>query len=77
MCSQGDLALSDLTLAYRQLQVPFSCHSEVYVMVIFLDLASEHKATASLQHLCGILSSCPCQADGRIGGCGDWPDLCK
>lgn len=51
MCSQGDLALSDLTLACRQLQVPFSCHSEIGVMVIFLDFVSEHKGTAALQHL--------------------------
>lgn len=49
VCSQADLALSDLTLAYRKLQVPFSCHSEICVMMIFLDFVNEHKAT--LQHL--------------------------
>lgn len=48
MCSQEDLALSGLTLAYRQLQVPFSCHSEIRVVVIFLDFVREHKGTAAL-----------------------------
>lgn len=51
MCSQGDLALSGLTLVYGQLQVPFSCRSDICVMVIFLDFVSERKGPAALQHL--------------------------
>lgn len=47
VCSQGDLALSDLTLAFRKLQVPFSCHIEIYVKMIFLDFVSEHKASSA------------------------------